>query len=388
MGLNLFGMDVCLTKRCNLNCAHCGIGNIDCDSNKNNKNVELSINELSSLISQAAKEGIKHIIFSGGEPFLREDLFDILEMCEQREISFAILSNGTLINDEVAQKLRRYKRLAYVRISLDYPTKAEMDAFRGMDGVFDAIKNAIDVLVHNNIICGIGMSIMQTNIDKVSDVAELALKYGADFFRAVPIVSIGKSKDTVIDNTFYKRALNNVLKAHEIVNLDLGYATILLPKELEKIANNLLVSCPGGERTIAIANDGTLLRCPLSGAAITDKTIKNTSLHELAELNYAKMIKKEKIAVDLCCKNCYFLLKCSGGCMCELESRVCNGHEEQQFCFKEILESVLSDRNAGKRRRNVINNIICRQNTQAKFNVPMCFRSSPIWWFPLKIRKR
>lgn len=321
-------------------------------------------------------------------PFLREDIYEILEKCEELGISFAILSNGILINEEVAKKLKKYKHLSYVRVSLDYPTKKDMDIFRGMNGVYEGVENAINVLNSNNIVCGIGMSIMKDNIDKVKDVAELALNYGADFFRAVPIVPIGRASNITLDEEFYKRALNNVLGAHEIVNLDINFSTIILPNNLAKMANSLLVSCPGGDQIIAISHDGKISRCSLSSTYITDRTIRNTSLQELIEINHEKCVnKREKYTIDLTCNNCIDSTKCKGGCMCELEARDGVIENEHPFCFKSIWRSVLEQNMGGKKRRNVVNNIVCRQSTQVRFKIPMCFRSSPVWWFPLKIRE-
>lgn len=76
-----------------------------------------------------------HINFTGGEPFVSEDLFYLLDLCEQNNISFGILTNGTLIDKEVVKKLAVYKKISFIQISID-GTKEVHNRIRG-DGNFE-----------------------------------------------------------------------------------------------------------------------------------------------------------------------------------------------------------------------------------------------------------
>ena len=99
MNKSLQVANISLTSHCNLLCKHCGA--ID-------SNYEMALDDIIYIIDRLAGYGVNHIIFSGGEPFCRKDIFEILDKCEKMKIIFAILTNGTMADPEVLLKLKRY----------------------------------------------------------------------------------------------------------------------------------------------------------------------------------------------------------------------------------------------------------------------------------------
>jgi len=106
-----------ITEKCNLRCSHCYQDNYT-DS------VDISIQELKDItnkllptLSAWRKKG--DISITGGEPFVRKDLFSFLEYLDSsEEISdLHILSNGTMITDEIAEKLKEFTKLNSIQIS-------------------------------------------------------------------------------------------------------------------------------------------------------------------------------------------------------------------------------------------------------------------------------
>lgn len=93
-----------LTYRCNNNCHHCWLRIPPYAQEKQN---ELSYNEICHLVDDARHMGCRHWLISGGEPMLRPDFADIFDYITCRSISYSINSNGTLITPEIAQLLRR-----------------------------------------------------------------------------------------------------------------------------------------------------------------------------------------------------------------------------------------------------------------------------------------
>jgi len=85
-------------KRCNLRCNHCF------NSSGKIENEELGIGEIDSIISNLASIGVFNVKISGGEPFCRADIFEILHIFERHSINFTIFTNGILISDDVATK--------------------------------------------------------------------------------------------------------------------------------------------------------------------------------------------------------------------------------------------------------------------------------------------
>ena len=92
------------TNRCNLKCAHCYQDADECD------NRELSTEEAHAMISDIARAGFKIMIFSGGEPLMRDDIFDLVAHAASCGLRPVFGSNGTLITQDVARKLKAARK--------------------------------------------------------------------------------------------------------------------------------------------------------------------------------------------------------------------------------------------------------------------------------------
>jgi radical SAM protein with 4Fe4S-binding SPASM domain len=103
----LFGVEWEITYRCNFNCLHCYLPlNIRKQDEK-----ELDIVGIEKILNKLSKFGVLWIIFSGGEPFLREDFPDILELAHKKGFFIGVNSNGSLISDRIIQKFKNYPPL-------------------------------------------------------------------------------------------------------------------------------------------------------------------------------------------------------------------------------------------------------------------------------------
>ncbi len=119
-----------ITRKCNLQCVHCYN-----DSGPDKTCNEVSTVQAKAVIDDLAQFGVPSILFSGGEPLLRHDLFELIEYAVGKGLHAVISTNGTLI---AADKARRIKQLgvSYVGISLDGIGPIN-DKFRGVSGAFE-----------------------------------------------------------------------------------------------------------------------------------------------------------------------------------------------------------------------------------------------------------
>ncbi len=123
-----------VTKRCNLHCVHCYT-----DSKNRSYDHELTTQEGEMLIQDLARFKIPALLFSGGEPLMRKDLFHLVQQAVQLGIRPTLSTNGVLIDQKMAQKIK-HAGFTYVGISLDGIGEVN-DRFRGKKGAFDrAIK--------------------------------------------------------------------------------------------------------------------------------------------------------------------------------------------------------------------------------------------------------
>ncbi|MFA6331850.1 MAG: radical SAM protein [Methanoregula sp.] len=170
------------THRCNLHCKHCyqdaQLALPD----------ELDTEEAKHLIREMADAGVVVIAFSGGEPLMRKDFFEIAAYAHQQGMYIALASNGTMITPEIAGRLKKIG-VDYVEISLDGKDAAYHDALRGIDGAFERSVTGIRNCVENGIYSCIATTVTQDNYDQVPEIYQLAADLGVTrviFFNFIP----------------------------------------------------------------------------------------------------------------------------------------------------------------------------------------------------------
>lgn len=158
-----------MTRRCNLKCIHCYSNSADCDYQG-----ELTTEEGKALIADLAAFGSPVILFSGGEPFLRPDLFELAQYAKDLGMRAVISTNGTLITGDVAAKLKKIG-LSYVGVSLDGLEETH-DRFRGKKGAFAAAIDGIRNCREAGVKVGIRFTVNKHNLSDVPAMFELLRK--------------------------------------------------------------------------------------------------------------------------------------------------------------------------------------------------------------------
>ncbi|MBZ9577964.1 radical SAM protein [Patescibacteria group bacterium] len=161
------------TNRCNLRCKMCAI------NKTSDKAKELTTSKIKETICQIEGMGIKHLIFSGGEPLMRDDLLAIAEFAVTHSIEKVdIVTNGVLLNDKIIQKLLEIK-LNHITISLD-GLEDTNDEIRGKT-VFNKAEKNINKLIYYKSkykslfpTVGINFTIMDKNINDILPMIEFA----------------------------------------------------------------------------------------------------------------------------------------------------------------------------------------------------------------------
>lgn len=120
-----------LTRTCNLKCVHCYT-----DSEARKYSGELSTEQAMAVLDDLADFKVPAVLFSGGEPLVRPDLFDLAAYARSKGLHVVLSTNGTLIDRPTAQRLKDLQ-FSYVGISLDSAVPEVHDKFRGMEGAFD-----------------------------------------------------------------------------------------------------------------------------------------------------------------------------------------------------------------------------------------------------------
>jgi len=158
-----------MTRRCNLKCIHC----YSSSRNIRYKN-ELSTDEGKKLIADLAAFRAPVILFSGGEPLMREDLPDLARFAVDKGMRAVISTNGTLLTQKTAATLKKIG-ISYAGVSLD-GMKITHDRFRGVEGAFDMTLKGIRTCRDEGIKVGIRFTINKKNYSDIPALFDLIEK--------------------------------------------------------------------------------------------------------------------------------------------------------------------------------------------------------------------
>jgi 12,18-didecarboxysiroheme deacetylase len=155
-----------ITQRCNLKCVHCyaHAKNIAFDN-------ELSLSEGKILIDDLSEFGVPVMLFSGGEPLVRQDLPELAAYAVKKGMRAVVSTNGTLITPQIAQILKDIG-LSYVGISLDGMEEIN-DRFRGVKGAFKLALKGIENCKKAGIKVGLRFTINKSNVGQISEIFKL-----------------------------------------------------------------------------------------------------------------------------------------------------------------------------------------------------------------------
>lgn len=154
------------TKTCNLKCKHCY-------ASSDNKlyDGELTLSESKKFIDDLKEFNVPALLFSGGEPLMKENILDLLEHASKRKIRSTISTNGTPLDKDTCKSLKKIN-LGYVGVSLD-GIGSNHDKFRGANGAFDSSLRGIRNCVEVGQKVGLRFTINKNNYKDLEDIFKL-----------------------------------------------------------------------------------------------------------------------------------------------------------------------------------------------------------------------
>ena len=177
-----------LTDKCNLSCLHCGSS---CDGKRRTFiDTEVLFSCLETVAIDFEPESVM-ICVTGGEPLMHPDFYKIIEKVIQLGFPWGMTTNGTLITDEVAKKLKELK-LESVTISLDGLEEMH-DWLRNAKGSFQRVLRAVDALKNAQIPVQITTVVHKKNIHELDDIYALMQELGVVSWRLINLEPIGRA---------------------------------------------------------------------------------------------------------------------------------------------------------------------------------------------------
>ncbi|MFZ5968444.1 MAG: radical SAM protein [Bacillota bacterium] len=177
-----------ITQKCNYYCKHC-YSNASCEEDVDT----LNFGEITKIIDDFEANNVPVILLSGGEPLIRNDIFDIIRYIAGKKIRISLSTNGSLIDKSTAAALKGMG-ISYVGISID-GTREKNDDFRGVSGAFDNTIKAIENCYHAGQKVGLRFTLQKNNYKDVPSILELMEEMKVDRICFYHLVPSGRGKD-------------------------------------------------------------------------------------------------------------------------------------------------------------------------------------------------
>jgi radical SAM protein with 4Fe4S-binding SPASM domain len=310
-----------VTGACNLRCVHCHATSGRADAG------ELTTDEGKKLIDMLAATGeFRTLIYTGGEPLVRPDIFTLLRYSQKAGLANIIATNGTLIDEEMAFKLRDHGVVCNA-ISIDAADPQTHDAIRNRPGAFDLALRAIEATKKAGILLQINTTAMEYNMPHLPRLIDFADNCGAGIMLMYQLVAVGRGEK--IEKATLKKSANKYLSeliaekqktAKTIIEPVAGpqYWSYLLEKngirggKMLKLAGNFFHGCAAGRGFVYIKANGDVWPCPF--VEINAGNIRQESFQKIyADAPVFRQLRRREETLKGICGECNYNKVC-GGC--------------------------------------------------------------------------
>ncbi|MFX0208964.1 MAG: radical SAM protein [Candidatus Hodarchaeota archaeon] len=308
-----------ITERCNFRCSHYYQENYAGEELSFDKFLEILDqfkNLLQSWRSQTGRRIPGHVSVTGGEPFLRRDLFDLLELLSStnRLFTFSLMTNGSFMNKEVAKKLRKLRPRS-VQVSIE-GTRDLHDQIRE-SGSYNQAVSALKCLAKEHIRTFLSFTVHRGNYHDFPDVAELGRRIGVNRVWSDRLIPCGSGADlevlTIDETKAFFEIMYNTRK--KIQRRWFSRTKVPMHRSLQfLVAGGRPHQCTAGDTLITVMLNGDLYPC-------RRMPIKVGNLFEtpLATLYYGSELfrsLRNRTLISKGCERCFYSHFCRGGLKC------------------------------------------------------------------------
>ncbi|MEO1784950.1 radical SAM protein [Thermodesulfobium sp. 4217-1] len=308
-----FTVQIHITERCNLNCRHCYQEN-EISDEMSLKEIEDITEEIFEVVHDWAEKSqitfLPNINLLGGEVFVRRDWEEILDFFSKEHIEYYILTNATLIDRDVARKLKDY-HVSAVQVSLDGPEKIH-DYIRGQ-GSFEKAVIGINNLIENEIDVTLNTTISKINYESFQDLFQVAKSLqvsGLVFSRLVPTGHSQDSKDLILSKEELRSIYNFVKENNKISDFKVNTGDPIASLYIDCESTYGFGGCAAGFAGITVLSDATVVPC--RRLKIPLGNLRRDSFREIwANSEVLNKLRDQENYFGKC-KECSEFMKCRG----------------------------------------------------------------------------
>jgi radical SAM protein with 4Fe4S-binding SPASM domain len=304
-----YRMDLALTYQCNNRCLHCYTGGP-------RETPELTTREWYQVIDTLYSLGIPQLVFTGGEPTLREDLPQLIQYAEDKGLVTGVITNGRRLKDREYVETLVDAGIDHIQITLESFNEKVHDKITGVDGSWQetvqGLKNAIATPIYTLT----NTTLNQYNADDILETIKFIHDLGLQQFACNGIIHSGKApaiaKEFGLEESQLKPLLTRIQEYAELLGMEFIWYTptqycVVNPLELELG----IKSCSACRISMCIEPNGDVIPCqsyfePL-GNILRDDWNQIWHHPTCIELRERKYVSDE-------CRDCPQLPECGGGC--------------------------------------------------------------------------
>jgi radical SAM protein with 4Fe4S-binding SPASM domain len=306
-----YRMDLAITYRCNNKCLHCYAGGP-------RETSELTTREWFRVMDKIFRLGIPHVVFTGGEPTLRDDLPDLIAYAERIGLICGLVTNGRRLKDKAYFKSLVDAGLDHIQITLESHDPGIHDMITGITGSWDETVQGLKNAIESPIYTLTNTTLTKYNVDGILETIDFIHDLGLKQFACNSLIYSGKAaeKDVVKEIAIEESMLEPILTKIREHAQDLGMEFIWYTPTEYCILNPLklelgIKTCSACRISMCIEPDGTVIPCqsyftPL-GNMLKDDWMKIWRHPLCLEIRSRKYIPEK-------CYNCPDLNICGGGC--------------------------------------------------------------------------
>ncbi len=353
-------IDLCLTGKCNLACEYCFYANEMAGRD------DLPGEEWLRFFGELKSLGVRSVSLSGGEIFVRPDLWELIDGIIDARMSFSILTNGTLINEEVVAKFaekNRLRRMSSIQISIDGSCAEVHDKSRGK-GSFDRAIAAMRLLKKEGYPLTSRVTVNRHNVDDLANVAELLLvDIGLHSISTNSAMPMGAACNNQADISLLPqqqlqtmRTLQSLATKYDrritaaagpLAKVD-GYRDMerarLFGEKATTWRMGTLSACGGAFMKLAVNHDGTITPCNMLPCSLMGR-INKDSISTIWKHHPTQQAlrdrKKLSTAEAKGCQDCEWAPHCNGSCpglACEMTGDFNSGNPHD--CYRNFLSTI------------------------------------------------
>ncbi len=299
------------TTACNLNCVHCRRK----VSHFERQNGELIFKQITDLIDEVVDFAKPFIVLSGGEPLLRNDIFEIARYIKSKNLKVGLATNAVLIDELKAEKIKQAK-IDIVSVSIDSIDESAHDAFRNSRGAFKATLEGIRLLKKHKIAFQINTTVTKHNYLQIAQMTTFSKNLGASALHLFILVPVGCGKKIPVNDMLSSRECEGLLRQVFLMNKnnDFNIRPTCAPffaRISDDNSKTKAGGCLAGKSIIFVSSTGEVFPCGYFDRPVAN--IKNIGLKKIWQEN--SFLKKLRDPLELKgkCSICEYKISC-GGC--------------------------------------------------------------------------